>query len=272
MNSVMAAELNNLGALHLQNGNLRTSLDLFRDALSLTLLDLEAEQHSSSSSTTTTTTTMACEDQKEQTRMSHPSVCHALSHHHAAASSSPSLSSGACSECDGVPPTSSSSATAFIQSQAINVIPLPTAYSQDPLVNMTIVSSIVLFNLGIVYHLKGLEGKTCDSSAHLVKSCSLYQKSQVLLADSGVPMNCCTGNPVIDMLSMAISNNLAQVFYELSMYDDSRQHFEHLIAFALTVAPARYGDLYIGNLIDEQKSKFLLNALILHAPKLAAAA
>ena len=253
MNSVMAAELNNLGAMHLQNGDLRTSLELFRDALSLTLLDLEAEQRSSSSH-------MACDDSHEEEQAT-------LVQHHGPASRE---AHAACTEYDAMPP---SSAAAFVQSQAINVIPLPTAYSPDPLVNMTIVSSIVLFNLGIVYHLKGLEPGTSERAApHLVKACSLYQKSQVLLADSGVPLHDCTGHAVIDMLSMAIHNNLAQVFYELTMYEDSRQHFEQLIAFALTVVPARYGDPMIGNLIDEQKSKFLLNAMILHAPKLAAAA
>ncbi|GAX20290.1 hypothetical protein FisN_6Hh241 [Fistulifera solaris] len=256
MNCVTAAELNNLGALHLQGGHLRTSLDLFRDALSLTLLDLEAEQRSS-----------CCNDISDESRTASPQTSDEV----AACSASPNQAASASScteEADCLQPSPSS--TAFVQSQAINVIPLPNAYSHDPLVNMTIVSSIVLFNLGIVYHLKGLEG-TNESSSYLVKSCSLYQKSQVLLADSGVPLNC-TGNPVIDILSMAINNNLAQVFFELSMYDDSRQHFEQLIAFAVTVVPARYGDLAIGNLIDEQKSKFLLNAMILHAPKLAPAA
>jgi hypothetical protein len=262
MNCLTAAELNNLGAMHLQSGHLRTSLNLFRDALSLTLLDLEAEQRSSCCSD------MAFENES-RTALSSSQANDNVQ----ACSASPNSASrgNSCTEeVESDCPQFSPSSTAFVQAQAINVIPLPNAYSHDPLVNMTIVSSIVLFNLGIVYHLKGLEG-TNESSSYLVKSCSLYQKSQVLLADSGVPLNC-TGNPVIDILSMAINNNLAQVFFELAMYDDSRQHFEQLIAFAVTVVPARYGDLAIGNLIDEQKSKFLLNAMILHAPKLAPAA
>lgn len=259
----MAAELNNLGAIHLQEGRLRTSLELFRNALNLTLIDLETEQQSSCSNDLPS---------RNDEMDASPAL---IGDQNSSAGCglgcnvSP-VTYGSCFEVESDYIQPSPSSVPFVQSQAINVIPLPTAYSHDPLVNMTIVSSIVLFNLGIVYHLRGLEG-TSESAAHLVKACSLYQKSQVLLADSGVPLNS-TGNPVIDMLSMAINNNLAQVFFELSMYEDSRQHFEQLISFAVTVVPARYGDCMIGNLVDQQKSSFLLNAMILHAPKLAAAA
>ncbi len=246
MNRLMAADLNNLGAIRLQNGCLQTSLELFRDALALTLNDLE--QHSSS-----------CKDGERELENTFAERDHA----------NRLTLATSCSDGENAYPWASS--VPFIQSQAVRVIHLTTAYSSDPLVNMTIVSSIILFNLGIVYHLRGLEEGTSESSAHLIKACSLYQKSQVLLADSGVSSKS-TGNPVIDMLTMANYNNLAQVFFELSMYDDSRQHFEQLIAFALTIEPSRYGDVTIAFLVDQQKSNFLLNAMILQAPKIAAAA
>lgn len=261
MNRFLAADLNNLGAMHLQNGHLRTSLEFFRDALNLTLIDLEAEQHNACSEDMPS---RRAEINATGTGGQNSPVRSGLTNNLSAANSDTCMEA----ENDCIQPLPSS--VQFIQSQAINVIPLPTAYSSDSLVNMTIVSSIILFNLGIVYHLRGLEENN-QSSACLLKACSLYQKSQVLLAGSGVPLNS-TGNPVIDMLSMAIENNMAHVFFELSMYEDSRQHFDQLIAFALTVVPARYGDFMVGSLVDQQKSSFLLNAMILHAPKLAPAA
>jgi tetratricopeptide (TPR) repeat protein len=140
------------------------------------------------------------------------------------------------------------------------------------LINSTIVSAIIIFNLSIVYHLKGLEGGSGSiSSMRLRKARALYQKSQNLLIDAGVPLGA-TGNPVIDVLSMALFNNLAHVAFELSSYEESRQFFDFLIRFALTVVPSKYGDAFVAALLDQQKSSFLLNAIILQVPKLAPAA
>ena len=158
----------------------------------------------------------------------------------------------------------------FVYTRGINVIPCAGAYSSDPLINMTIMSSIIIFNISIVYHLKGLEEES-SGRFRLSKAKSLYEKSRRLLSHAGVPLNA-TGNPVIDVLSMALYNNLAHVSFELRLFVESRNCFDRLIRFALTVVPLRYGDHYVATLLDQQKSNFLLNAIILQPPRLAAAA
>ena len=71
---------------------------------------------------------------------------------------------------------------------------------------------------------------------------------------------------------MALFNNLAHVSYEMTVFEDSRRYFDGLTSFALTVVPSRYQDAYVGLLLDQLKSNFLLNAIILQVPKLAPAA
>ena len=262
MNCELAAELNNLGASYLQAGYLRKSLELFRDALKYTLDDL----HPSQALPQQVGVGLPAKD------MDPASPVHVVDASGERRSDHGKLGS---EEHLGAAPTARESKPApssvpFVHSHAINIIPSPNAYSADELVNTTVVSGIILFNLAVVYHLKGLDG-TSESTMRLAKSRSLYQKSLLLLADAGVPPTS-TGNPVIDMLCMALYNNLAQASFEMCIYEDSRRYFENLIRFALTVVPARYGDPSIASMVDQQKSNFLLNAIILHAPKLAAAA
>lgn len=252
MNCQVAAELNNLGVQVLDSGDLRRALELFREALRYTMGDLHP--------------------------MESAPPCNQVFPNFSDCSRSAKDSSSHTAEspytrqmCDlAVSPPLGKPCEPFVHTQGINIIPSPNAYSPDVLVNTTILSSIILFNLAIVYHLKGLESKS-QSGERLEKARSLYLKSHVLLGDAGVPL-ASTSNPVIDMLSMALLNNLAQVLHELSHYEESRQSFDQLIRFALTIVPTNYGDALIGSIIDQQKSNFLLNAIILHKPKLAAAA
>ena len=253
MNYLIAAELNNLGGSYLHLGDLKKSMELFRDALRYTLVDLNPARSAECAAVGPFETVQPSghaskEEESEPMDMELPSPP---------------------SPCECMKPTSSSAP--FVHFHAINVIPSPQAYSPDTLVNTTVVSSIVLFNLGIVYHLKGLETSGEESRMRLTKARSFYHKSQLLLADAGIPATS-VGNPVLDMLLMALYNNLAEVSYEMQSYSESRQYFEGLIRFALTVAPSNYGDATIAAMVDQQKSNFLLNAIILLPPKIAAAA
>jgi tetratricopeptide (TPR) repeat protein len=263
MNCQIAAELNNLGGAYLEAGQFKKSVELFRDALRYTLYDLQPQEVSTygSGKGCFTASPPASLGQYEAT------IGKPASLDEASLSPMTRISVPASAEYEGV---TSPSSLLFVHSHAINVSPSPNAYSTDTLVNTTVVSSIVVFNLGIVYHLKGLEG-TGEATMRLAKAMSLYQKSQLLLVDAGVPPSS-TGNPVIDSLCMALCNNMAQASFEMLAYNDSRIYFEYLIIFALTIVPSRYGDATIANLVDQQRSNFLWNAIILHAPKLAAAA
>ena len=264
MNCELAAELNNLAAAYLEAGYLRKSLELFRDALRYTLCDLQPQEP-------TPVLSPASAAEVSLSAAPHPVSAQQESMMDRDKMSDPRSSEFAPDPVDRETiRQKEESSVPFVHSNAINVIPSPHAYSPDELINTTVVSSIILFNLALVYHLKGLEASG-ESTMRLAKARSLYQKSQLLLADARVPLSS-TGNPVIDMLVMALYNNLAQASFEMSIYEDSRVYFEGLIRFALTVTPSRYGDASIASMIDQQKSNFLLNAIILHAPKLAAAA
>jgi tetratricopeptide (TPR) repeat protein len=246
------AQLNNLGVAFLDAGDLRKALDLLRDALMHTVGDMQPTEH----------------------EMAPPVAARLVPGKLQDDNTSPIKQD--MDESNHIPSSSARfawdapSASQFVHARGINVIASPTAYSPDVLVNSTVVSSIIIFNLAVVYHLKGLE-ECGDRNARLSKAMLLYNKSDLLLKDAGVPLSS-TGNPVIDMLSMALFNNLAQASFELGSYDESRRYFDNLILFSLTVVPSRYDDAYIGSLLDQEKSNFLLNAIILHAPKLAPAA
>lgn len=260
-----AAELNNLGVTCLAAGDLRRALDLFRQALKFTMGEMEPEDQA------------RAELEVERQNVSMPklnvqqSSASADNKNMDTTEQSPmSLLASKVGPINAHLAKQAPPSSQFVHVRGINLVAAPTAYSQDTLVNTTIVSSIVIFNLAIVYHLKGLE-ECGNTDARLAKARSLYHKSHLLLQEAGVP-GASTGNPVIDMLSMALFNNMAQSSFELGGYPESRGYFEQLICFATTVVPSRYQDAYVFSLLDQQKSNFLLNAIILHAPKIASAA
>ena len=248
-------EENNAGVAFLEAGDLRSALDRFSLALKYTMGDLDPRAPADMDQGIDALPDDFRIPSRKRSESGEPPMTTRHKGGH-----------GVDAKARSLPPVSAP----FTYGRGINLILHPKAYSPDPLVNTTIVSSIIIFNLSIIYHFKGLEARNM-SDMRLRKAKSLYQKAHNLLRDAGVPMGA-TFNPVIDMLSMAIFNNLGHITYELQAYQESRRHFDHLIRFALTVVPARYGDAYVGSLIDQQKSNFLLNAIILQAPKLAAAA
>lgn len=237
----VAAELNNVAVAYLEAGDLRNALSLFRVSLRTAMGDFRPgeappavpQMPAPPSAVDENGQPVAGSQRAKSAEFSNPS-------------------------------------TPFIHAQGFGIVGTAGAYSPDPLVNSTIISTIVIFNLAVVYHIKGLHEKALSES-RLVKAHSLYAKALLLLHDAGVTFGS-TGNAVVDLLSMAVSNNLAHVCFELSSYDESRAYFDGLIRFALTVVPGRYGDQYVGSVMDQQKSNFLLNAIILHAPNLAQAA
>jgi hypothetical protein len=185
------AQLNNLGVACLDNLDLREALDLFRDALKYHLGNVEPADDLARA---VPVSDKVHSDNAPQSR--HP------------------LDPSKISPLSYVWDTPSSAQ--FVYARGINIVASPTAYSPDVFVNATIVSSIIIFNLAAVYHLKGVE-ECGDRDARMSKARLRYDKSDLLLKDAGVPMSS-TGNPAIDMLSMALFKNLAQASFELG-YD-----------------------------------------------------
>jgi hypothetical protein len=261
-NSQRAAELNNLGVVQLSQGDLRGALDRLRESLSFTSGSLIAPY----SSQTSTNSLMAVPASTIGT--SRPVTSLRVAAHHTAPFT-PTATHSASSA--GVARHNYYHVSPFLHSKGISMLPMVAAYSSDIHVNMAIVSSIVIFNMAIVCHLKGLEGGP-ESNSKLLRAKSLYERSQRLLTDASIPGDYSLGNPVTDMIAMASTNNLAQLNFEMMQYDESCNCFDRLIRFACTIVPGHYGNAYVGSLMDQAKSNFLLNAIILQKPGLASAA
>ena len=156
----------------------------------------------------------------------------------------------------------------YMFAQGVTLMEESGAYSLDNVVDVTVASSIVLFNLALIHHIKGLKQ---NSSKYLVKAESFYCRSYQLLVDTGLDLGC-SGNPVIDFVSMALLNNAAQVGRELCHSELSQQQFHRLMKVATQVNAASYGNGAIANFMEETKNDFLLNAIVLCDQSRAAAA
>jgi hypothetical protein len=77
----------------------------------------------------------------------------------------------------------------------------------------------------------------------------------------------------VDLLCMAVLNNLAHISFGMSDYLHSTEYCNKLLLFALSVASSPSSiDTQVSIALDRQKSNFLLNAMILRSPSLAPAA
>jgi hypothetical protein len=232
MSRQIAVNLNNKGVLCLKEGKLVEAFDLFRTALMNVSGDVNCPQESFRWSQT-------------QPASSAPAAIYSV--------------------------TNNSSSTPFMYSSGINLLSSITAYSLEPSVNDTVFSSIVIFNLAIVYHLKGFECSGSQSRIQFFKAMSLYQKSYMLLVAVGV-LKTATGNAVVDMVCMSVFNNLAEVCFELSDFSECQRYFVCLMRFLDSVATYIYDDDHTSSMLFQAKINFLLNATLLQEPFLAAAA
>ena len=241
--------LNNRGVAYLEMGNYAKAFALFRDALRNTMANLRE------------TTESEAQDE-EVPQLSHKDCPEVWKNKGMEAFADlkylPRLSSYG--------PVNSE----YLFSEGITLMEEEDAYSPNKLVDVSVASSIVLFNLALIHHLKGLKD---NSSKYLIKAESFYQKSFALLAETGLLLGR-TGNPVIDFVAMALLNNAAQVGRELCHSEQSKQHFTELLAIALQVNAASYGDCSspVARFLDKTKMACLLNAMCLSEQTLAAAA
>jgi hypothetical protein len=231
----MTARMNNLGVDCLEANNLSLAFDLFREALMYSSGDRNHE---------------------EAERI----------YERASAVTPPSLFKDIETEQD----LDETGSTAFAYCKGFVVMPFPKAYSESDVVNSAIVSTIVIFNMAVVYHLKALQDEN-HSYERLIKAQSLYKRCYHLLSHTGVAKQC-TRNPLIDVMVMALLNNLAHSSYEVGSFCESKVYFDSLLQFAITVSPFQYHDLPTGIMVEQQKSSFLINIIILQPPKYAAAA
>ena len=176
---------------------------------------------------------------------------------------------GRSDECqDG---SSTSFTTPFVHS---NGIPIPHSsatggccFSSDTFQDHKICSAIVIFNIGVVLQNQGMQrSRQPESLKNFQKSkaMALYQQAHKLLQhsiDAGRPV----GIPAIDMLYMALLNNIA-VLYSNSCYSNSdvlRAHlyFGRLADFCRSlVTQQHYHSPNIATLMSHHANHFLRHA------------
>jgi tetratricopeptide (TPR) repeat protein len=139
-------------------------------------------------------------------------------------------------------------------------------FPQDPMEDWNIYSSIVVFNLSVVYHLQGLTSIAQKFYRHSLRLLDTtireYEQSQ-----TG------NGDTTIDILSLALLNNLAQVSIELCDFQEAGSIVKKLVRVACALSSADYGNEQVAIFMHRQRNTFLLNAIMHYAgPPIAAPA
>ena len=144
-----------------------------------------------------------------------------------------------------------------------------TAYSQDPFVNLAVASVILTFNQALVFHRRGLaecaaaerdaqrrvpdddsvtgEPRVDPQAVAQVESAltslrqarDLYEKALEALVELGISATRSSGHSIIDLLIMAMQNNLGQIAFLFCEYQRSMCHFVQLFLYAATI----FGDI-----------------------------
>jgi hypothetical protein len=107
-------------------------------------------------------------------------------------------------------------------------------FSKDMVENAKIYSAIVVFNLALCSHLQAMGDQ---SYRHLSQAKLFYRQSFRLLVDTvvGCYRGMATGNAAVDLLTMALLNNLAHIQMEFRELLESGPVFRLLVQYALSV-------------------------------------
>jgi hypothetical protein len=144
-------------------------------------------------------------------------------------------------------------------------------FSADPVQDKNICSAVIIFNLGLVFHLHALResamgGRSSSLSQHryLTKALRLYQQASRLLSGVlhfGTP----TGNALIDLVMLALINNSADLSLMLQLdQETSKALFGQLLhcALSIRVSSARYRESQWIEPLNQCVESFLLNVMI----------
>jgi hypothetical protein len=252
----MAARLNNQGAELLGTGDFKQARDLFRKALASVTQSVRTSLKSSSNNGN-------CQESCFQGAAVEYS---AIFQKHIPQQ-----------ELANAPGGTTSTA---IYSQAIPVISM-ICPSYDEALSQSLTSACCIFNLALIYHLRGTpQMKPSVSSSkqeggnqreQLLKARALYDKCFGLVFSHG--LRCLVGShPIADLISMALLNNHAHVSYELACYDSALSCVDGLLYVASLVNPNGYGNQEVDAVINIAKQNFCLNTFMLRPPSVAHAA
>jgi tetratricopeptide (TPR) repeat protein len=137
----------------------------------------------------------------------------------------------------------------------------------------SILSSIVILNLALVFHLTSIASNNPRERKRLLdKSNNLYSKSLGLAghASSQAQKEANNENKILaEWLSMVICNNIAQICYELNDQDQAGRYLQEIIRRShhsknkeLLINPS---DRWLSVLLDKWRDIFLLNVIYMNA-------
>jgi hypothetical protein len=260
--------LNNSAVEFMRRGDLVTAADLLRQALLRTQGHSELNISSGSESSTS-------ESDSPQLRLSFSQevgLPQSMSQPHTQMQQSTSRSGDA---------------SIYLHTQGISLTSgNGLAYSSDPLINLSIVSSITIYNFGLVHQLQGLNHARYQGTKELLDSIgsrkflthralNLYSRSVMILEEAGFVSNQATSLPVLDFLFMAVFNNVGYSDFVQGDYSGAMANFQHLEALAgsvKSISLSQQWDFETCILMDEYMKTFLLNVMVLREPILAATA
>jgi hypothetical protein len=124
--------------------------------------------------------------------------------------------------------------------QAMYLYLSPSNLAKDPTITAAMVVAVVEFNVAVALHRHGLKEEGRSSLEKLYMAQSLYCAAQEILSRMGISQAKSSGLVIFDILRLCITNNLAQIAYFLSEFEESKTYFQQLAAFAGTVAPNSY--------------------------------
>jgi hypothetical protein len=144
----------------------------------------------------------------------------------------------------------------------IRIYKEPIKLTTHDVLDRTIVSAAIVFNMALVYHTYGMQPFNRYSTGVLSIAKALYTKCDGLMscignveAPSGLTAALC------DLLSMAMMNNLAQLSLLSMEYEDCSRYLHNLAQRVASSNTDRYDDDFAANVIEVQKEIFQNNAV-----------
>jgi hypothetical protein len=144
----------------------------------------------------------------------------------------------------------------------------------DPTEDGKMLSSIVIFNIALAFHLKSSKE---NSHLNLARAESLYQQSYRLVTTTIFRSyrGGSTGNAVLDLFFMALLNNMAHLSLELCEDIKSEAMLRRLVRYALSVQSTGYLNKELNRYMGQQTQIFISNAVFvvgMNRPTIAPAA
>jgi hypothetical protein len=133
--------------------------------------------------------------------------------------------------------------------------------SSDPAEDFNIHLAITIFHLALTLHLVSLADQADQSTQRLLKAKELYLRAHQVLVGSVLARyrGKATGNAIVDLVAMAIINNLALVCIEVSEFEEGEFLFGQLVRYALST---RRVGTYSTPFMRKKVHLFLLNATV----------